>query len=860
MPKIQISAVTLVVRPVDIESVHSPYRSVARCSLSLSPSLCSALSLTIRRQRCRVKNQCTNISKRSIRRLEEIGSTAQVFLINFIYMIMIMDINNYCNYSKTLEDPRSKSTRYSKNSRVKFDKDQFEFEYTQFLIDNNYIGEPPHVQVSIENLNDNIDENFLKKDLAKLGHIRTLEIIRHPRTGQHLGMAKVQFEDVSVARACVKNFHGKQIMGRQLKVFLDIRFAIIEKLKAEILNPRPQPLPTNRQRLEDRIATLMRQPNCVLSTMAGPQATQAFFSSQPYLQPSAIDQNNKLENCSDNQSEDDWKSESPEPLNIELSEEQIESEVLPYCFEEFFKELTKNLESTIFKKLRESYGYQCIEKAQAANKRKLDQIQLQRDQERKQRELQKQFETRFIMSKNRSSANDRQAEAPRPRANLIRQRTGAYNSLQDSRGRGEADLRRVNRSSAYVSEPGRRGSHSTSIESDFSGRDSSSSRSSRSSSRSSRSSSSASSSSSRSSSPFGPCRTESCSSYSSSRSGSMTPRSEQSDRMSPVRKNRKKATIEAETDFESQKVTRGGSNVIDYTIPDEKGKLDERTEDENIALSALMDMGVNKEPNGPNQSEIGAKRTKSNMDDFIVDDDEEFEPKPKKRGPKAGKKRKKASEVMGIASEYRSAKRFASEPRSASRIDVDDDLENAMMVDENLLELKPESRYLFPERSPEEKMRILDDLFGTLTEEDLKYLKEVHTSTLGNVPFGTDNANKAHLLASKRMIETKLAEVHPKWWRGCSRCDVIEVSEKEKMQIDETNYEDLTKAPIKSNVIQAATSSRRDLRGDQRRIAVLNPELDADILKLLTTNTLQVRYLTNFLSIILASKISWNEF
>lgn len=340
----------------------------------------------------------------------------------------------------------------------------------------------------------------------------------------------------------------------------------------------------------------------------------------------------------------------------------------------------------------------------------------------------------------------------------------------------------------------------------------------------------------------------------------MTPRSEQSDRMSPVRKNRKKATIEAETDFESQKVTRGGSNVIDYTIPDEKGKLDERTEDENIALSALMDMGVNKEPNGPNQSEIGAKRTKSNMDDFIVDDDEEFEPKPKKRGPKAGKKRKKASEVMGIASEYRSAKRFASEPRSASRIDVDDDLENAMMVDENLLELKPESRYLFPERSPEEKMRILDDLFGTLTEEDLKYLKEVHTSTLGNVPFGTDNANKAHLLASKRMIETKLAEVHPKWWRGCSRCDVIEVSEKEKMQIDETNYEDLTKAPIKSNVIQAATSSRRDLRGDQRRIAVLNPELDADILKLLTTNTLQVRYLTNFLSIILASKISWNEF
>lgn len=246
------------------------------------------------------------------------------------------------------EDPRAKNNRYSKNARAKFDKDQFDFALTQFLIDEAYIGNPPSVQVSIDNLNDNIDENFLKKDLAKLGKIRTLEILRHPRTGQHLGLAKVQFERVSVAQSCVDNFHGKHVMGRQLSVFKDLRFEIIERLKEDKLNPRPPPLqkPTiqpapnslpnmgphhshlppalnphqpiiplhhphlqkqnsigalpsplsldypittpnslsssaatpessGRQRLEDRIAILMKQPNCVLSNIVGTAVPQA---------------------------------------------------------------------------------------------------------------------------------------------------------------------------------------------------------------------------------------------------------------------------------------------------------------------------------------------------------------------------------------------------------------------------------------------------------------------------------------------------------------------------------------------------------------------------------------------------------
>lgn len=87
------------------------------------------------------------------------------------------------------------------------------------------------------------------------------------------------------------------------------------------------------------------------------------------------------------------------------------------------------------------------------------------------------------------------------------------------------------------------------------------------------------------------------------------------------------------------------------------------------------------------------------------------------------------------------------------------------------------------------------------------------------------------------MIEGKAAEGHPKWWRGCSRCDVIVINEKKKVDNEDISYEDLTRAPIKSHVIQAATAARRDQRGDQRRMGALNPDID---FKFFTTNTLQV--------------------
>lgn len=64
------------------------------------------------------------------------------------------------------KDPRERSDRYFKKQVKKFDADKFHFMPTQFLIDDNYIGDPPKTQISVENLNDNIDENFLKKEFG----------------------------------------------------------------------------------------------------------------------------------------------------------------------------------------------------------------------------------------------------------------------------------------------------------------------------------------------------------------------------------------------------------------------------------------------------------------------------------------------------------------------------------------------------------------------------------------------------------------------------------------------------------------------------------------------------------------------
>lgn len=76
------------------------------------------------------------------------------------------------------------------------------------------MGEPPPVEITITNLNDNIDQMFLKDLIRKCGTHDEPIIYYHPHTHKHLGLARVVFENVKGATACMEKFNGTSVMGK----------------------------------------------------------------------------------------------------------------------------------------------------------------------------------------------------------------------------------------------------------------------------------------------------------------------------------------------------------------------------------------------------------------------------------------------------------------------------------------------------------------------------------------------------------------------------------------------------------------------------------------------------------------------
>lgn len=83
------------------------------------------------------------------------------------------------------------------------------------------MGEPPAVEITITNLNDNIDKVFLTDMIQKCGASDELYIYYHPTTNKHLGLARIVFEQVKAARICMDKYNGKSVMGKILNVFRD---------------------------------------------------------------------------------------------------------------------------------------------------------------------------------------------------------------------------------------------------------------------------------------------------------------------------------------------------------------------------------------------------------------------------------------------------------------------------------------------------------------------------------------------------------------------------------------------------------------------------------------------------------------
>ncbi|XP_049793284.1 histone-lysine N-methyltransferase SETD1B [Schistocerca nitens] len=114
-----------------------------------------------------------------------------------------------------VRDPRSQITRIW--TRL----EPLDIPVPRFKIDANYVGEPPPLEVTICNLNDNIDKAFLTDMVQKFGVVEELFIYYHPVTNKHLGLARVVFESVKSAKSCVEKLNNTSVMGKVLRVFLD---------------------------------------------------------------------------------------------------------------------------------------------------------------------------------------------------------------------------------------------------------------------------------------------------------------------------------------------------------------------------------------------------------------------------------------------------------------------------------------------------------------------------------------------------------------------------------------------------------------------------------------------------------------
>lgn len=83
------------------------------------------------------------------------------------------------------------------------------------------MGTPPPVQVTIKNLNDNINKQFLEDMLKKYGEVEHSQIYYHPKTRKHLRLAHATFTTIHAAKMCVDKLNMSSVMGDVLSVYLD---------------------------------------------------------------------------------------------------------------------------------------------------------------------------------------------------------------------------------------------------------------------------------------------------------------------------------------------------------------------------------------------------------------------------------------------------------------------------------------------------------------------------------------------------------------------------------------------------------------------------------------------------------------
>uniref|UniRef100_H3DBT3 SET domain containing 1A, histone lysine methyltransferase n=1 Tax=Tetraodon nigroviridis TaxID=99883 RepID=H3DBT3_TETNG len=125
----------------------------------------------------------------------------------------------------------------------------------KFKLDEFYVGPIPLKEVTFARLNDNIKEPFLADMCAKFGEVEEMEILFHPKTKKHLGLARVLFTSTRGARDTVKQLHNTSVMGNIIHAQLDIKGQQRQKYYDLIVNGSytPQTVPLGGKALADSV-------------------------------------------------------------------------------------------------------------------------------------------------------------------------------------------------------------------------------------------------------------------------------------------------------------------------------------------------------------------------------------------------------------------------------------------------------------------------------------------------------------------------------------------------------------------------------------------------------------------------------
>ncbi|XP_036794683.1 histone-lysine N-methyltransferase SETD1A isoform X2 [Oncorhynchus mykiss] len=124
----------------------------------------------------------------------------------------------------------------------------------KFKLDEFYVGPIPLKEVTFARLNDNIKEPFLAEMCAKFGEVEEMEILFHPKTRKHLGLARVLFTSTRGAKDTVKQLHSTSVMGNIIHAQLDIKGQQRQKYYDLIVSGSytPQTVPTGGKALTER--------------------------------------------------------------------------------------------------------------------------------------------------------------------------------------------------------------------------------------------------------------------------------------------------------------------------------------------------------------------------------------------------------------------------------------------------------------------------------------------------------------------------------------------------------------------------------------------------------------------------------